>query len=166
MKDGKVFDTISIEDPNPARLGQHQVKVTGVIESTFLRDLLSLIVPIALFFGVWWFVLRRMGQSQGFIRSARARPRSTWRRKPASPPWTWRAWMKLGQELEEVVEFLKTPTSLPARRIPKGILLVGPPGTGKTLLAKAVAENPACRSSRSAARNSWRCSWESAARVR
>lgn len=45
------------------------------------------------------------------------------------------------EELQEVVEFLKTPRkfiSLGAR-IPKGALLVGPPGTGKTLLARAVA---------------------------
>ncbi len=45
------------------------------------------------------------------------------------------------EELEEVVEFLRTPEKYQriGGRIPKGVLLVGPPGTGKTLLAKAIA---------------------------
>lgn len=45
------------------------------------------------------------------------------------------------EELEEVVQFLKSPKKFVelGARIPKGVVLVGPPGTGKTLLAKAVA---------------------------
>ena len=45
------------------------------------------------------------------------------------------------EELQEVVEFLKSPKKFAAlgARIPSGVLLVGPPGTGKTLFAKAVA---------------------------
>lgn len=44
-------------------------------------------------------------------------------------------------ELEEIVDFLKTPSKYieMGARIPKGVLLVGPPGTGKTLLAKAIS---------------------------
>ena len=45
------------------------------------------------------------------------------------------------QELEEIIEFLKTPEDFEAAgaKIPAGILLEGPPGTGKTLLARATA---------------------------
>ncbi len=45
------------------------------------------------------------------------------------------------QDLQEIVEFLKTPAKFQrlGAQIPKGVLLIGPPGTGKTLLARATA---------------------------
>ncbi|HNI67949.1 MAG TPA: ATP-dependent zinc metalloprotease FtsH [Nitrospira sp.] len=142
MKEDKVFHTIRIEDPDLLRsLAQHQVKVTGMIESTLFRDLLSWILPIVLFFGVWWFLLRRMGQSQGFMTVGQSKAK-IYMEKEVKVTFADVAGVdEAKEELEEIIEFLKTPEKFRrlGGKIPKGILLVGPPGTGKTLLAKAVA---------------------------
>ena len=142
MKDDKIFNTVRIEDPDLLKdVGQRNVKVTGVIESTIVRDLLSWIVPIALFFGVWWFLLRRMGQSQGFMTVGQSKAKIYMETETKVTFADVAGVDEAKQELEEVIEFLKTPEKFRklGGKIPKGILLVGPPGTGKTLLAKAVA---------------------------
>jgi cell division protease FtsH len=142
MKDDKIFNTVRIEDPDLLKdVAQRNVKVTGVIESTIVRDLLSWIVPIALFFGVWWFLLRRMGQSQGFMTVGQSKAKIYMETETKVTFADVAGVDEAKQELEEVIEFLKTPEKFRklGGKIPKGILLVGPPGTGKTLLAKAVA---------------------------
>ncbi|MBI4400563.1 MAG: ATP-dependent metallopeptidase FtsH/Yme1/Tma family protein [Nitrospirae bacterium] len=142
-KDGRVFDTVRVEDPDLVRdLGTHHVKVTGVIESTFVRDLLSWVVPIALFVGVWLFLLRRMGQGQGGFMTVGRSKAKIYMEKEVKVSFADAAGVdEAKEELQEVIEFLKTPEKFRrlGGKIPKGILLVGPPGTGKTLLAKAVA---------------------------
>ncbi len=141
-KEGTAFNTVRVEDPELLKLlAAHQVKVTGVIQSTFVRDLLSWIVPIALFFAVWLFLLRRMGQQGGFMTVGRSKAKIYMEKEVRASFDDVAGVEEAKDELREVIEFLKTPgkfTRLGAK-IPKGILLVGPPGTGKTLLAKAVA---------------------------
>ncbi len=139
----RLFDTVRVEDPDLIRdLEDHGVKITGVIESTFLRDLLSWLIPIALFLGVWLFLLRRMGQGQGgFMTVGRSKAKIYMEKEVKVSFGDVAGVDEAKEELQEVIEFLQTPEKFRrlGGKIPKGILLVGPPGTGKTLLAKAVA---------------------------
>jgi cell division protease FtsH len=143
QKEGRVFDTVRVEDPDLLReLSAHHIKVTGVIENTFLRDVLSWIIPIALFFGIWVFLLRRLGQGQGGFMTVGRSKAKIYMEKEVKVTFADVAGVdEAKEELQEVIEFLKTPEKFSrlGGKIPKGILLVGPPGTGKTLLAKAIA---------------------------
>jgi cell division protease FtsH len=138
------FDTVRVEDPDLMRdLAKHGVKVTGVVESTFWRDALSWLVPIALFGAFWAFMLRRIGQGgqNGFMTVGRSKAK-VYMEKDVHIRFTDVAGVdEAKDELREVIDFLKTPAKFGrlGAKLPKGVLLVGPPGTGKTLLARAVA---------------------------
>jgi cell division protease FtsH len=142
-KEQKGFRTVRVEDPDLVReLNQHGVTFTGVIESTFLRDLLSWIIPVALFVGIWFFIFRRLGQAQGGFMQVGQSKAKIYMEKDVNVTFADVAGVdEAKEELQEVIEFLKTPEKFTklGGKIPKGILLVGPPGTGKTLLARAVA---------------------------
>jgi cell division protease FtsH len=138
-----IFETVRVEDPDLIKdLQAHKVKITGVIESTLVRDIISWVLPIALFFGVWLYLLRRMGQGQGGFMTVGKSKAKIYMEKDVKVTFNDVAGVdEAKEELKEVIEFLKTPEKFGrlGGKIPKGILLVGPPGTGKTLLAKAVA---------------------------
>jgi cell division protease FtsH len=142
-KTGKLFTTVRVEDPDLVReLNQHGVVFTGVIETTFWRDLLSWVLPVAVFAGIWFLIFRRLGQAQGGFMQVGQSKAKIYMEKDIKVTFADVAGVdEAKEELREVIEFLKTPEKFTklGGKIPKGILLVGPPGTGKTLLARAVA---------------------------
>jgi len=54
-----------VEPQLAEHLQQYPVRYTGKVESTLVRDLLSWIIPAALFFGIWLFLLKRIGGGLG-----------------------------------------------------------------------------------------------------
>ena len=143
---GKTVIVANRVEPDLAeRLSQYEVPYTRVIESTLLRDLLSWIVPAAVFFGLWFFLIRRLAEKQGglggFMSIGKSRAKVYVERDTGVTFADVAGVDEAKAELQEIVAFLKDPQGYGrlGARMPKGVLLVGPPGTGKTLLAKAVA---------------------------
>ncbi|KRR18000.1 ATP-dependent zinc metalloprotease FtsH [Bradyrhizobium retamae] len=141
----KQFVTTRVDQETAQELEKYNVKFTGQIESTFLRDLLSWVMPVLLFFGLWWYIARRAAEGGGLGGGLMAIGKSKAKIYVESNTGVNFSDVagvdEAKDELREVVDFLKNRTDYGrlGGRMPKGVLLVGPPGTGKTLLAKAVA---------------------------
>ena len=111
-------------------------------DSDVFGGLLTWIFPLIIIIALWVFLIKRMnpgsqvlniGKNKAVLFDAMGENKLTFKDVAGL--------QEAKEEVEEVVEFLKTPKKFTklGGKLPKGVLLVGPPGTGKTLLAKAVA---------------------------
>ncbi len=120
---------------------------TPIVEqmSPLLSILMGWVLPFALIYGLWWFLMRNMSKRMGGMGDAMSFGKSN--AKVYIPSETGIKFKDVAGEdeakelLQEIVDFLHNPGKYNeiGAKMPKGALLVGPPGTGKTLLAKAVA---------------------------
>ena len=140
----KDFVTTRVQPPELAEnLTKRGVIYSGIVESHWIADLLSWILPAVVFVGIWMFAIRRMGQGGlgGLMQIGKSRARIYVEKETKVTFADVAGVDEAKDELVEIVNFLKDPVRYGrlGGRAPKGVLLVGPPGTGKTLLARAVA---------------------------
>ncbi len=138
----KAFTTVRVTDPDLVKdLSERNVGYAGRYENKFLVTLLSWVLPLGFFYLIWRFAMNKMGAGTGVMSFGKSKAK-IFAESDTKVSFADVAGIdEAREELEEVVDFLKTPEKFQklGGRIPKGVLLVGPPGTGKTLLARAVA---------------------------
>lgn len=147
LKDGSQFTGVVIPKGNAQQtlelLREHKVEIVQNETSTFSwLSILGSVIPMLLMLGLFFFILQ---QSQGgggkVMQFGKSKARVTIDDKNKVTFDDVAGADEVKEELQEIVEFLKTPKKFNeiGAKIPKGVLLYGPPGTGKTLLARAVA---------------------------
>ena len=114
-------------------------------KENILGDILSWILPLVIFIGIWFFIMKRMSGAGGagsqIFNIGKTQGKLIDKDKMKVTFKDVAGLEEAKEEITEIVDFLKSPekyTKL-GGKIPRGAMLIGPPGTGKTLLAKAVA---------------------------
>jgi len=141
-KGSENFQTVRVVDPDLVKqLEAHHVKYTGKVDSKWLTNIISWIIPLVFFFILWRILFSRIGPETSVMSFGKSRAKIYAEKEKKITFVDVAGIDEAKEELQEVVEFLKSPGKFQrlGGKIPKGVLLVGMPGTGKTLLARAVA---------------------------
>src|SRR5262245_54879622 len=66
LPDGRSKFVTTRVDPALAKdLAQYDVKFTGVVESTLVRDILGWVLPAVIFVGIWMYAMRKFAEKSG-----------------------------------------------------------------------------------------------------
>ncbi len=138
------YHTGNLDDDNLyPLLEKHNVEYSKTIpdNSAFLWNILSIVLPILLLWGLLSLMFRKMGGSGGPMGVGKSNAKVYVQQETGVTFKDVAGQEEAKESLQEVVDFLHNPGKYSeiGAKLPKGALLVGPPGTGKTLLAKAVA---------------------------
>jgi cell division protease FtsH len=133
-QDGRRLFISARVDPNAAAaFDKAGVKVTGGTDSNWLSTVLSWVLPVLVFFGLWMFLFRGFAERQGMgglINIGKSKAKVYVERKTGVTFEDVAGVDEAKAELKEIVAFLqdKDKYGRLGARIPKGnILLVGPP---------------------------------------
>ncbi len=150
LKDGGEINAVKEEGESfvayleAAEINPQEVNFGAKDNSTsrLIGGLVTTLLPVLVLVGLFYFFFRQArGQGDNLLSFGRSKAKAFAKDKSVVKFNDVAGVTEPKQELEEVVEFLKTPEKFRSlgAKIPKGVLLVGPAGVGKTLLARAVA---------------------------
>lgn len=121
------FKTVRVDNDLANKLSQHQVKYSGEVENTFFKTLFSWLIPISIFYVIWFFLMRRMQTgAAGMMTLGKNKAKLIGENDIETRFLDVAGADEAKEELDEIVSFLTEPQRYQDLdgRMPKGILWI------------------------------------------